>query len=341
MSLKVVLLSLGVIATTLMIMYSTNTKTQSVSDDEEYSAYLMKHGKIYLSESERSFRMKIFSENRRRVFEHNSTPGVSYTLTLNSFADFTLQELESRYLAPKGTGPDPHAPSKCEQIRSTETRADPLPRQVDWEKAGKVQVVKDQKGCGSCWAFSAVGALESAYALKTGELLSLSEQELVDCSLSYGNEGCNGGYMHWAFDYVMENGLNTEADYGYYGIRLPCHKKTSKQRYSVKKCVKVGLTTNDLTSALADRPVAAGFLVNWDFWLYETGIFNPSSCEGDPNHGILITGYSLDDEIPHYRIKNSWGKRWGESGYFRMAIGKQPKGTCTIAGSGFNYYPIV
>lgn len=341
MSLKAVLISLGVLATTLVILYSTNANAQSKSDDEEYATYLIKHGKLYLSESERNFRMKIFSENRRKVLEHNSTPGVSYTLTLNSFADFTLQELESRYLTPKGTGPDPHGPSKCEKVSSMETKIDPIPRQVDWEKAGKVQVVKDQKGCGSCWAFSAVGALESAYALEKGELPSLSEQELVDCSHSYGNDGCDGGYMHWAYDYVMENGLNTEADYKYWGIRLPCRKSTSKQRYTLKKCVKVGLTTDDLTASLVGRPVAAGFYVNWDFWLYDTGIFNPKKCEGDANHGILITGYSLDDNIPHYRIKNSWGKDWGENGYFRMAIGKEAKGTCVIAGSGFNYYPVL
>ncbi|KAJ8935491.1 hypothetical protein NQ314_012783 [Rhamnusium bicolor] len=197
------------------------------------------------------------------------------------------------------------------------------PAEVNWVNKGVVTGVKNQGSCGSCWSFSATGALEGAYAVKHGSLISLSEQNLMDCSTSYGNNACNGGLMEYAYKYVHDYGIETEKDYPYTAKKGTCQYSSSK-----KTAVKVtGYSTvtkkneASLATAVANQPVAVA--VNAQKWQhYAGGIFDDSSCSQSIDHGVLAVGYATSGSTPYWLIKNSWGTSWGEKGYIRLVRNK-------------------
>jgi C1A family cysteine protease len=186
---------------------------------------------------------------------------------------------------------------------------------VDWVASGKVSNVKNQASCGSCWAFSAIAALESAYLIK-GTTVLLSEQQLVDCSGSYGNYGCNGGWMDSAFQYIIDHGITTETAYPYVAKNQVC--QTDSGSYKLSGFVDVAGCDN-LFNALNQQPVSVAVdASNWS--PYRSGVF--SNCGTSVNHGVLLVGANTD----YWKIKNSWGTSWGESGYIRLARGN----TCAV-----------
>ena len=145
--------------------------------------------------------------------------------------------------------------------------------------------------------------------------------------------------MNLGFAYIIDNGIHSEDSYPYRGVDGTCkNQSTSGPTYHVKDCVMVGADTDSLTKAIAVQPVSVAFYVNLFFQFYTGGIFNPFSCGGQPNHGVLAVGYDTDQGF--YKVKNSWGPGWGENGYFRIKIGSG-KGTCDIAGSGASVYPLI
>uniref|UniRef100_A0A803NI65 Cysteine proteinase n=1 Tax=Cannabis sativa TaxID=3483 RepID=A0A803NI65_CANSA len=173
-----------------------------------YEAWLVKHGKAYNGLGEKEKRFGIFTDNLRFIDEHNAQ-NLSFKLGLNRFADLTNEEYRSKYLGTKISG------KKRISERYAPRIGDDLPESVDWRKKGAVVGVKDQGSCGSCWAFSTISAVEGINQILTGDLISLSEQELVDCDTSY-NEGCNGGLMDYAYEFIINNGgIDSEEDYPY------------------------------------------------------------------------------------------------------------------------------
>ena len=195
-----------------------------------------------------------------------------------------------------------------------------LPASVDWRAKGAVTPVKNQGGCGSCWAFSATGACESLAFIAGRGLPSFSEQQLVDCSGSYGNYGCGGGLMDNAFRYVRDVGLTTETAYGYTGIDQTCKANCGYFHISSYNDVPAA---NDpqLAAAIAQQPVSVAVDAS-NFQFYSSGIFPAYYCSNSLNHGILGVGYTS----AYWIVKNSWGIGWGEQGYIRMARGN----TCGI-----------
>lgn len=186
---------------------------------------------------------------------------------------------------------------------------------VDWTISGKVSPVKNQGNCGSCWAFSAVATLES-FALFKSQVVDLSEQQLVDCSGKYGNQGCNGGFNYQALAYVQSNGITTTVAYAYTAKTGTCRivgggfKIVSVQ--SAKGCA-------GIQNAITVRVIGVSAdATNWS--KYSSGIFN--NCGTNLNHDITLVGVS----DTYWKIKNSWGKTWGEQGFIRLAIGN----TCGI-----------
>lgn len=200
-----------------------------------------------------------------------------------------------------------------------------LPHHVDWREKGAVTAVKDQGHCGSCWAFSAVGALEGQHFRKTGALVSLSEQNLVDCSKKYGNNGCNGGMMDNAFRYVKSNkGIDTEISYPYEGIEDSCHFNPKNVGATDSGYVNLPSGNEEkLMNAVATMgPVSVAIDASQEsFQFYAEGTYVEPQCDSvSLDHGVLVVGYGTDEQGQDYwLVKNSWGTSWGDKGYIKMA----------------------
>ena len=204
---------------------------------------------------------------------------------------------------------------------------------VDWRKSFKVSSVKNQGDCGSCWAFSSVGAVESAWAIKHNVLYNLSEQELIDCSSE--NHGCEGGSMDLAFQYIIDNGLCDNSSYPYVAIDGQCNN-------SCKSLVKISnysdIIPNQekmLMRAVQHQPVSVAIQANKrSFQMYKSGIYSDPDCGFELDHGVLLIGYGYDKDydMDYWIIKNSWSDSWGENGYIRIQRNiDDSRGLCGIA----------
>jgi len=244
---------------------------------------------------------------------------------MNAFGDLTKEEFLSQY-----TGFTPSDNTLLRQSNSVDFSDIAVPDSVDWVAANKVVGVKDQGQCGSCWAFSAVGSIESAYGIETGNaLISLSEQQLVDCSGAEGNEGCNGGLMDNAFQYVISNkGLCKESDYTYKAVDGTCKASSCKSAITITSFTDVAQTEAALTAALVQQPIAVAVdASSWQF--YSSGIM--STCVYTQlDHGVLAVAYGTSGGKAYYTIKNSWGTSWGMSGFIQLARNVGGVGECGI-----------
>ena len=195
-----------------------------------------------------------------------------------------------------------------------------VPESIDWRERGIITNVKNQGKCGSCWVFSATGAIESVNAIDTGELKNVSEQQLMDCSQDYGNNGCQGGLMDNAFKYVISNGICSEDEYPYTGERGMCQPCNTTITIDDYKDV-IPNSEYILKRVVAQQPVSAAIQANLrSFQFYSSGIYSDPMCGSKLDHGILIVGYGYDEQydLDYWIIKNSWGPHWGENGYIRI-----------------------
>jgi len=202
-----------------------------------------------------------------------------------------------------------------------------IPTSVDWTAKGAVTPVKNQGQCGSCWAFSTTGSTEGVNAINGKGLISLSEQQLVDCSGSYGNEGCNGGLMDNAFQYIIANGgLCTEAAYPYTAVDGTC-KTSCKKTVTLSAYTDVKSDSDSaLATAVAQQPVSVAIEADQaSFQMYSGGVMT-AACGTALDHGVLTVGYGSDGGVEYWKVKNSWGASWGESGYIRLGRGSNYNG---------------
>lgn len=316
---KQITLLLGVIGAVMVVYGALNMAQPQNSDNrvpnhitDMWTQWKMKHGRSYGVSSEDSYRLQVFYENYKIVTEKNNRKS-SAQYELNKFADMSKEEFKKTYLSQVAYETEPE-----KTYKSTE-KLD-APDSMDWTSRGAVTGIKDQGQCGSCWAFSATGALEGLNYLNTSQLKSFSEQQLLECSKSYGNMGCNGGIMMHAFLYTKEFGINEESAYPYLADdSRECN--TSLQDEGVK--INTGFTSVEIMSnvglvnAIALQPVSVG--VAADAWQhYKGGIFDDwEGCNTQTDHGVLAVGYGQDIVTGklYYKVKNSWGAGWGESGY--------------------------
>lgn len=204
-----------------IVGYSPEHLTSMDKLSELFESWMSKHGKIYNTIEEKLHRFEVFQDNLKHI-DHRNKEVTSYWLGLNEFADLTHEEFKSKYL---GLNTDFSRRRTSEDISYRDLDVVDLPKSVDWRKKGAVTPVKNQGSCGSCWAFSTVAAVEGINQIVTGNLTSLSEQELIDCDTSF-NSGCNGGLMDYAFEYIVNNGgLHKEEDYPYLMEEGTCEDK--------------------------------------------------------------------------------------------------------------------
>lgn len=284
---------------------------------------------------EKDKRFNVFKENVEFIHEFNKKDE-PYKLALNKFGDMTNQEFRSWYAGSKVQ----HHRMRRATPRGTAgdfmyENAHDLPAFVDWRQKGAVTAVKDQGHCGSCWAFSTVVAVEGINKIKTKKLVSLSEQELIDCD-NKDNKGCDGGLMDYAFEFIVKNGgITTEAEYPYKAKDGRCD--TSKKKspvVTIDRHENVPANSEEaLMKAVAHQPVSVAIEASGSaFQFYSEGVFT-GSCSTDLDHGVAIVGYGTTKEGNKYWIvKNSWGPGWGERGYIRMERDSRAKhGKCGIA----------
>ncbi|XP_049320212.1 procathepsin L isoform X3 [Astyanax mexicanus] len=312
-------------------------------EDLEFHQWKLDHGRSYESEEEESQRKMVWLSNRKLVLEHNvlADQGLkSYRLGMNLFADMNNQELQawfSNCLLPFNRTKTSTAATFLQQAEGAA-----LPDAVDWRAMGYVTKVKNQGNCGSCWAFSATGALEGQMFRKLGYLLPLSEQQLVDCSREYGNMGCSGGWMNQAFQYVKDNGgLDTEDSYPYEAMEGYCRYYPDAVGATCSGYVDISSGDEQaLQEAVATvGPVSVAIDVgHYSFQLYQSGVYDEPDCSTSAlGHAVLAVGYGSDYGQDYWLVKNSWGTYWGDQGYIKMSRNKNNQ--CGIATAAS--YPLV
>ena len=286
----------------------------------------MRYFNDFYNEGDYKFRFGIWMTNCRYIKEHNRGNN-NYMLGLNKFIIYTPAEYQALL------GLKPHVKPN---LMSTRTKFEGHAN-LDYRNKGVVNDIKDQSSCGSCWAFSAIQAVESAYALKTGNLISLSEQNLIDCVRKC--HGCNGGEIGCAYDYIIEKQdgyFNKGSDYPYTGHEMNCAYEPSKGVCHISSYIyAVQGDESDLQAKIAQYgPASVGIdASHLSFQLYSNGIYDEKKCLSTSiNHGVGCVGYGTENNEKYWIVRNSWGKSWGENGYIRMTRGKENQcGIATLA----------
>jgi len=300
-----------------------------------FSNWAREHGRSYSSQAEAEKRLQIFHNNLQFINQHNqlAAQGLkSYTVGANRFADLTVEEYRAQYLtyrpSLKNNG------NRTANIFVPDATVGANPTTVDWRQKNAVTPVKDQGQCGSCWSFSSTGSMEGVHAIATGSLVSLSEQNLIDC-VKGGSYTCDtGGEMQDAFQYVIDNGgIDTEDSYPYCtcsGNQCNYNAANSAATFSSFKVVAQG-SESDLETAAAGRPVSVAIDASQQsFQLYTSGVYYEPACSSTQlDHGVLVAGYGVDNSKDYWLVKNSWSASWGMSGYIMMS--RNRNNNCGIA----------
>jgi len=312
--------------------FETNEPKDLESYQELFREFMERHKKKY-DMADMFQRFNIFRDNVDLIRAHNFNGTHRYHLGLNELADLTFDEFKAQRLGFVNQQHN-YLRSKNVHVFASNTTA---PDSVDWVTEGAVTPVKNQGQCGSCWAFSTTGSSEGVVKINGGELVSLSEQELVDCGSTTGNNGCNGGLMDYGFEWIIQNGgICTESDYPYTAKKGTCQKSSCGTKAATTIKGYKDVTQKDATQlklAVAQNPVSIAVEADKSaFQFYSTGVLTSSACGTSLDHGVLIVGYGEEDSTPYWKVKNSWGPSWGAGGYLLIErdTTSGTKGVCGI-----------
>jgi cathepsin L len=307
----------------LAILFACALAFTEVEYQSAFTFWMQQYQKSY-AHDDFSYRYKVFRQNMDFIQKHNDA-NKGFKVAMNQFGDLTNAEFKSFYL---GT------PFKFTGTFKTSTKMVRAPDSYDWRKHGAVTPIKNQGQCGSCWSFSTTGSTEGCHFLTTKKLVSLSEQNLIDCSTAQGNQGCNGGLMTAAMQYIISNnGIDTEASYPYTTSGPnTCTFSASNIGATLTGMVNVSSgDENDLLLKATQGPVSVAIDASQNsFQFYSSGVYYEPACSTSQlDHGVLVAGWGTDSGTPYWLVKNSWGTSWGLSGYIEMSRNKQ--NNCGIA----------
>eukprot|EP00928_Gymnodinium_smaydae_P035746 TRINITY_DN250_c0_g1_i6.p2 TRINITY_DN250_c0_g1~~TRINITY_DN250_c0_g1_i6.p2 ORF type:complete len:369 (-),score=92.18 TRINITY_DN250_c0_g1_i6:84-1124(-) len=293
--------------------------------------------KSYSSYVEEEQRFGIFKVNIDLIYKMNAQNN-SFRLGVTQFADMTSDEFAGTHF---GLAKPAGMWGSLPNLGTHEYKGEALSDSVDWTKKNAVTPVKNQQKCGSCWSFSTTGAIEGAWAIASGKLTSLSEQQFVDCDQQ--DSGCNGGLMDTAFQFAENNALCTEESYPYEAAQGKCKSKSCT--VGVAKGAVTGfkdVKSDDekaMMSALQQQPVSIAIEADKAvFQLYHSGVLT-ATCGDQLDHGVLAVGYGTEDGQDYWLVKNSWGPSWGVNGFIKLSRSKGGDGECGILKQAS--YPVV
>jgi cathepsin L len=306
--------------------------------DSAWTDFKKVFNKEYRTIEEATERRLTWESNHKYISRHNLEHALgrhTFTVKMNKYGDMTNKEF-GRLMNGYKSGV---AKSENKFVMPSNVQ---IPDSVDWRTQGYVTPIKDQGQCGSCWAFSAVASLEGQHFKKSGTLVSLSEQNLVDCSSKFGNQGCNGGLMDQAFSYIVANkGIDTEDSYPYRAVDQKCQFKAAN--IGATETGFVDVKSGDeaaLTAAIATiGPIATAMDASQStFQFYSSGIYSDSGCSStNLDHGVTLVGYGSLEGQDYYILKNMWGLSWGDKGY--VLIARNANNMCGVATTAS--YPLV
>lgn len=315
-------LGLWVLTGCAVVVAASGLWEKNPSLNRHWDLWKTKYGKEYQSEKEEVTRRMTWEKNLQFITLHNLEYSLglhSYELGMNHLGDMTSEEVSFQLTGLR----IPESRTRNSRYSKSNSTSE-LPASVDWRDKGCVTSVKSQGSCGACWAFSAAGALEGQLKLTTGRLVSLSPQNLVDCSSMYGNKGCHGGWMVDAYRYIIDNkGIDSEASYPYKAQDEKCHYNAAGRAATCSSYVEVSSGDEEaLKDAVANAgPVSVAIdATQPTFFLFKNGIYDDPKCKvKEPNHAVLVIGYGTQDGNDYWLVKNSWGIYFGDQGYIRIA----------------------
>ncbi|OMJ72282.1 hypothetical protein SteCoe_29303 [Stentor coeruleus] len=311
------LLAVSAFLGALVYLYNPSSKSflleQQLADDQEFKAYMNLFNKVYADEKEYASRFNAFRDNLGYIRVHNQK-NKSWYLSVNHFTDMTNSEFKAKFTSFKYEVPHQDQISKPNSYS--------YPQSVNWVTKGAVTPVKNQGQCGSCWAFSTTGAVEGAWFIAGHSLVSLSEQQLVDCCSD--NYGCSGGWPTVAMQYIIQNGgLTTESNYPYKAVQGQCNTRAAKSiAASIHSYQELEVANYPaMAVGVAQQPVSVLVEADGPDWQsYGGGVVNDPNCGTNLDHAVLAVGYDMTAKVPYWVIKNSWGTNWGEAGYIQLAV---------------------
>ena len=291
-------------------------------EDPSWESYKTEFNKVYADDLEEERRYDIWKRAAEQVELHNADYASTYTQGLNQFSDMSDEEFKEVLLSSL------LLPDRITASNWSKPEIE-VPNDVDWVSKGYVTPVKNQGRCGSCYSFSATGALEGAWFKKTGKLVSLSEQQILDCSRGYGNHGCGGGFYQRAWDFIRAyHGIQTEESYPYEHREWVCRFDAKKVVATVSSYKNLPAKDEDaLKQALGTvGPVSIAIDASCrGFRSYRRGVYSHEGCgakQSDLNHAVLAVGYGQENGEDYWLVKNSWGTSYGDKGYVKIARNK-------------------